>query len=213
MRRLLKRLRGSKTDPELLAGLTHASRYCGLLQASLEAHRQARRLDPNILTTVSHTYFAVGDYQAALDASGPDFGYFTTLRVAMLGRVEEAIAMLKEKEATVSERLGQAFMFSLRMLLEGNPEASVKASDELIIGGFQDPEGQYYLARQLAYLSDICPERPNVLKYNRRWSDTSATHRWLPIWVARSNSRRRWLQANPRNSASTASGSDRGVQG
>ena len=70
MRRLLKRLRSSKTDPELFAGLTHASRYCGLLQASLEADRQARRLDPNIHTTVTHTYFAMGDYQGALEAAG-----------------------------------------------------------------------------------------------------------------------------------------------
>jgi serine/threonine protein kinase len=155
LRRLLKRLRSSKTDPDLLAGLTHASRYCGLLQASIEADRQARQLDPNIRTTVAHTFFALGDYQGALDAAGADFGYFTALRVAMLGRVEEAIAFLKEKEATVSERLGLVFLGSLRAVLEGNRELSLKASDELISGGFQDPEGQYYLARQLAYLSDI----------------------------------------------------------
>ena len=155
MRRLLKRLRTSKTDPELFAGLAHASRYCGLLQASLEAHRQARRLDPNIRTGVTHTCFAMGDYQGALEAAGEDFGYFGPLRLAMLGRVEEAIALLKEKEPVVSERLGQVFMISLRTLLEGNREASLEASDELISRGFEDPEGRYYLARQLAYLSDI----------------------------------------------------------
>jgi serine/threonine protein kinase/tetratricopeptide (TPR) repeat protein len=154
LRRLLKRLRSSKTDPELLAGLTHASRYCGLLHASLEAHRQARRLDPNISTTVTHTYFAMGDYQGALEAAFGDFGYFTPLRLAMLGRVEEAIAMLKEKEPAVPQRRGQVFMRSLRALLEGNQEASLEPSDELIKAGFQDPEGQYYMARQLAYLGD-----------------------------------------------------------
>jgi serine/threonine protein kinase/tetratricopeptide (TPR) repeat protein len=155
MRRLLKRLRASKTDPELFAGLSHASRYCGLLQASLEAHRQARRLDPNIRTGVTHTYFAMGDYQGALETGGHDFGYFGPLRLAMLGRVEEAVALLKEKEPVVSERLGLVFMISLRALLEGNREASLQASDELISAAFRDPEGRYYLARQLAYLSDI----------------------------------------------------------
>jgi len=154
LRRLLKRLRISKTDPDLFAGLTHASRYCGLLQASLEADRQARRLDPNIQTTVSHTYFAKGDYQASLDAGGRDFGYFTPLRFAMLGRVEEAIAMLKEKELSVSERLGQVFMNSLRTLLEGNREASLQTSYDLMIATIKDPEGEYYLVRQLAYLSE-----------------------------------------------------------
>jgi serine/threonine protein kinase/tetratricopeptide (TPR) repeat protein len=155
MRRLLKRLRSSKTDPELFAGLTHASRYCGLLQASLEADRQARRLDPNIQTTVPHTYFALGDYQGALEKTVRDFGYFIPLRLAMLGRVEEAIAMLKEKEPVVPERRGQVFMISLRTLLEGNRDASLKASDELIDRAFMDPEGSYYMARQLAYLSHI----------------------------------------------------------
>jgi tetratricopeptide (TPR) repeat protein len=155
LRRLLKRLRSSKSDPELFAGLTHASRYCGLLQASLEADRQARRLDPNIHTTVTHTYFAMGDYPGALAAAGWDFGYFAPLRLAMLGRVEEAIAMLREKEPSVSERIGQVFMISLRSLLEGNRELSITVSDELMNGSFPDPEGAYYLARQIAYLSDI----------------------------------------------------------
>jgi predicted Zn-dependent protease len=154
LRRLLQRLRGSKSDPDLFAGLAHASRYCGLLQASLEAHRAARRLDPNIKTTVMHTFFAMGDYQSSLAVVPSDFGYFTPLRLAMLGRVEEAIALLKEKESVVPERRGQVFMLSLRTLLEGNREASLEASDELIKGGFKDPEGKYYLARQLAYLGD-----------------------------------------------------------
>jgi hypothetical protein len=123
--------------------------------ASLEADRQARRLDPNIHTTVTHAYFAMGNYQRALELAGRDFGYFTALRLAMLGRVEEAIAILKEKEPGLSERLGQVFMISLRALLEGNREASLQASDELMNGAFKDPEGKYYLARQLAYLGDF----------------------------------------------------------
>jgi len=155
MRRLVKRLRSSKTDPDLFAGLTHASRYCGLLRESIEADRLARRLDPNIRTTVTHTYFAMGDYQGAIDLAGADFGYFEPLRLAMVGRVEEAIAILKEKEPTVSERLGQRLMFALRMLLEGNREASLAASDERMRAAFKDPEGEYYLSRQLAYLSDV----------------------------------------------------------
>jgi eukaryotic-like serine/threonine-protein kinase len=154
MRRLLKRLRSSKTDPELFAGVTHASRYCGLLQASIEADRQARRLDPNIHTTVTHTYFAMGNYQAALETVGNDFGYFTPLRLAMLGRTHEAIAILKEKESTVSENRGVMFMYSLRSLLEGRREASLQASYELVNQPIKDPEGEYYMARQLAYLSD-----------------------------------------------------------
>ena len=155
MKRLLKRLASSQSDPELFSGLTHASRYCGLLEASIEADRQARRFDPNIHTTVTHSYFAMGDYQRAVETGGGDFGYFGPLRLAMLGRVDEAIALLKEKEPAVSERIGQVFMVSLRALLEGNREVSLRLSDELMNGAFRDPEGVYYLARQLAYLSEV----------------------------------------------------------
>ncbi len=155
MKRLLKRLRSSKTDPELFAGLTHATRYCGLLQASIEADRQARRLDPNIQTTAAHTRFAMSDYQGALDAPGGDFGYFIPVRLAMLGRVEEAIQILKDKELVAPVERGRVFMIALRTLLEGNREASLKASDELTERAFMDPEGKYYLARQLAYLPDV----------------------------------------------------------
>jgi serine/threonine protein kinase/tetratricopeptide (TPR) repeat protein len=161
IKRLLKRLRSSQSDPELFSGLSHASRYCGLLQASIEADRQARRFDPNIHTTVTHTYFAMGDYQRALETAHRDFGYFGPLRLVMLGRVEEAIALLKEKELTVSERIGKVFMISLRALLEGDREVSLELSDELMNRNFPDPEGGYYLTRQLAYLRDA--ERATLL--------------------------------------------------
>jgi hypothetical protein len=110
---------------------------------------------------VTHTYFAIGDYQSASDSAAADFGYFAPLRIAMLGRVQEAIALLKEKEPAVPERRGRVFMLSLRALLEGDRDQSLQASDELIGDGFQDPEGVYYLARQLAYLNE--PGRANRL--------------------------------------------------
>lgn len=154
IRRLLTRLRSSRSDPDLFAGLTHASRYCGLLQASLEADRQARRFDPNIRTTVTHTYFAMGNYQGAKETAGSDLAYFRALRLAMLGRVEEAIAVLKKNEHADSGPVG-VFMVSLCALLEGNPETSLRAIDEQVSGTFMDPEGRYYVARQLAYLNDI----------------------------------------------------------
>ena len=46
------------------------------------------------------------------------------------------------------------FISSLRTLLEGNLRGEPEASDEMMTGTFRDPEGKYYLARQLAYLSD-----------------------------------------------------------
>jgi len=41
---------------------------------------------------------------------------------------------------------------SLRALLEGKREESLVSSEELMKATFRDPEGMYYLARQLSYL-------------------------------------------------------------
>ncbi len=55
MVRLLGRARSA--DPEQFAGLVSACRYCGLLQESIAADHQARRLEPRVRTSVVHTWF------------------------------------------------------------------------------------------------------------------------------------------------------------
>jgi hypothetical protein len=51
--RLLERAVPKPSDPYLLAGLVQAGRYCGLVDVSIAAHEQARRLDPQIPTGVA----------------------------------------------------------------------------------------------------------------------------------------------------------------
>lgn len=46
------------------------------------------------------------------------------------------------------------YLTSLRALLEGKREESLEASEELMKATFRDPEGMYYLARQLSYLGE-----------------------------------------------------------
>jgi len=154
LKRLLERSAGTRNDPELFAGLTHACRYCGLLEASLAAHRQARGLDRNITTSVVHTYFLMGDYASALDASHADYGFATAISLAMLGKTERAIEVLREKEAATKGRLGRLYLTSLRAALMGDRSEAVRVSDEQLAGSFRDPEGWYYLARQLGYLNE-----------------------------------------------------------
>ena len=152
MRRLLGRAQQRRSDAELFAGLGHVCRYCGLLRPALIAHQEARRLDPLIPTSVMHTYFMLGDYERALENSGGDYGYGTALVLGMTGRVEEAVSMLRQRELGKPWRLGKLYLTSLRTLLEGKREESLAVSDELMQATFRDPEGMYYLARQLAYL-------------------------------------------------------------
>ncbi len=152
LKRLLGRARQRRTDAELFAGLGHVSRYCGLLQASLAAHQEARRLDPLISTSVMHTHFMRGDYGSALEAASDDYGYGLATALACLGRTQEAIATLREREESKPWRLGKLYLSSLRTLLEGSREESLAISEELMKATFRDPEGMYYLARQLSYL-------------------------------------------------------------
>jgi tetratricopeptide (TPR) repeat protein len=155
MKRLLDRARQRRSDAELFAGLAHVCRYCGLLQAALAAHREARRLDPLVPTSVNHTYFMLGDYQRALESSGSDFGYCLGLTLALLGRTDEAISTLRQREQINPPRLGRLYLTSLRALLEAKREESLEASVELRKATFRDPEGMYYLARQTSYLGQV----------------------------------------------------------
>jgi tetratricopeptide (TPR) repeat protein len=153
MKRLLDRAQRRRSDPELFAGLGHVCRYCGLLHAALRAQQEARRLDPLISTSINHTYFMLGDYQKALESCGGDFGYALGLTLASLGRTEEAVSKLRQREEIIW-RLGKLYLTSLRALLEGNRQESLEACDELRKATFRDPEGIYYLARQLSFLGE-----------------------------------------------------------
>jgi serine/threonine protein kinase/tetratricopeptide (TPR) repeat protein len=153
LKRLLDRANQRRSDAELFAGLGHVCRYCGLLQAALRAQQEARRLDPMISTSINHTYFMQGDYQKALESSGEDFGYALGLTLASVGRVEEAVSKLRQREQIIW-RLSKLYLTSLRALLEGNRKESLDACNELMKATFRDPEGVYYLARQLSYLGE-----------------------------------------------------------
>ena len=91
MVRLLGLARTTRNDPEIFAGLVHACRYCGLLEASEAAHREARRLDPHISTSVVYTWWARGDMERVIEETS-DAGDFElrTMAFVALGREDEA---------------------------------------------------------------------------------------------------------------------------
>ena len=87
----LRRLLGEATlhgnDPELFAGLVHACRYCGLFPQSIAAHAEARRLDPNVTTSVEQTLLMARDVDAMLAMQSPKLiaGADDGIRVIALG--------------------------------------------------------------------------------------------------------------------------------
>ena len=95
MVRLLNEAGRHGNDPELFAGLVHACRYCGLLDESIAAHFEARRLDPNMPTSFEQTLLMAGDLEnlKAVEPSpfvaGADEG-IRVIALGLAGRREEA---------------------------------------------------------------------------------------------------------------------------
>ncbi|MCA1651397.1 MAG: serine/threonine-protein kinase [Acidobacteria bacterium] len=85
--RLLGEANHHGNDPELFAGLVHACRYCGLYEQSVAAHAEARRLDPNVPTSVEQTLLMTGDIDRllAVEPTRIDAGADDAIRVIGLG--------------------------------------------------------------------------------------------------------------------------------
>ncbi len=87
MVRLLGQAQRHGNDPELFAGLVHACRYCGLFDESIAAHAEARRLDPNVPTSLDQTLLLAGDIDGLLAIELPRViaGADDAIRVVGLG--------------------------------------------------------------------------------------------------------------------------------
>lgn len=148
--------RAHTADPELLAGLVSACRYCGLLDASVAAHAGARDLEPTFHTSVGHTWFLQADYARVATVKIAEFPYIVAISLAELGRAEEAVLLLRALESKVPTRL-RDFIVAARTLLEGNAAESITAVGRIVSSDFRDPEGLFYLSRHLARLHELGP--------------------------------------------------------
>jgi len=99
MVRLLGEARRHGNDPELFAGLVHACRYCGLFDEAIAAHVEARRLDPNVPSSLEQTLLMTGDIDRLLSLefprliAGADDG-IRVIGLGLAGRRDEARALL-----------------------------------------------------------------------------------------------------------------------
>jgi len=149
--RLLGEAARHGNDPELFAGLVHACRYCGLLEQSIAAHEEARRLDPNVPTSIEGTILMTGDVERLLQIEGPkgSAGSDSVIRVVGLGlagRREEALLSLAEHRKTAQLNTFQAYADSLEAWLRRKPAemlAGVKQLDALTI--MDDPEAIFQI--------------------------------------------------------------------
>jgi eukaryotic-like serine/threonine-protein kinase len=152
MARLLDRI-GSNSDPEIFTGLVIACRFCGLLDASLAADRQARRLDPAVRTSVMYTHFMLGDWERAIATDTDRMRWVTNWTLPLVGRVDEAIASYTDLESRALPGLMHDLIKASRLTLEGKRDEAFKVV-ELFFQRTFDPEGLYFTARVLAQLGE-----------------------------------------------------------
>ena len=153
--RLLGRLEDAPHSPDLYAGLVHACRFCGLLDASVAAHRQAQRFNSRVPTSVTQTYFVLGHYERCLQTYREDLGYIGALALHSLGRSGEALALITEREQWRQTQLGLRFLHGLRALIEGRRDDCVGISDEAVARHRLGGEELFYLARHYAWAGDV----------------------------------------------------------
>ena len=104
------------------------------------------------MTSAEHTYFLLGEYEKTLAFYDTKAGYYLdAAALAGMGRNEEALERLRQREGTGSSAgLVGAAMHSLRAYLEGDFAACQRAIPELDTLTRPDPEALFYLARHLA---------------------------------------------------------------
>lgn len=156
MLRLLDRVHHGTNDPVVFSGLVIAFRYCGLLDASVAAHEQARRLDANILTSVAHTFRMMSRYEDALAAIHPERDIVDAAFIhEAMGHHEEAVALFekrtRESAAAGANRTPEfvSFLEIYSGTLHRDPSVVPLFAR---FDAFPDPEGQYYLGRSLVRL-------------------------------------------------------------
>jgi hypothetical protein len=153
--RLTGRALARNAVPEIYAGLVYAARFCGLASESLTFHYEAKRLDPGVSTSVTQTYFQIGDYLRCLETAGEDLGYIGPAALEALGQREQAIARLRARvQDGVPLKGGWLLVASLLATIEGDRTRTLGLVEQFLEGGYVGAEAQTYIARQLIHLGE-----------------------------------------------------------
>jgi serine/threonine protein kinase len=124
--RLLGQANRHGNDAELFAGLVHACRYCGLFDEALAAHAEARRLDPNVPTSLDQTLLMIGDVDQLTAPelprvlAGADDG-IRVMGLGLAGRREEARKILLDMRRASSIAAFQAWYEYLMAWVDRRP--------------------------------------------------------------------------------------------
>jgi TolB-like protein len=155
MVRLLERAKTRANDPQLFAGLVLTCRFCGLLEASVAADRRARHLDPGVRTSVHYTYELLGEWDRAIEYDDEDMKYVTRVCLLASGRVEEGTRRARDHVQSDLPGLERHIIASGLAALEGRREDCLRSVDLLMGSSFRDPEGRFFLVRNLCRIGAV----------------------------------------------------------
>jgi TolB-like protein/tetratricopeptide (TPR) repeat protein len=151
MVRLLQCAETCRTSPDLFVALVLCCRFCGLLEPSLAAHNRARKLDPQVATSVSHTYYQLGDFEEALRNVSAGSWAIQGMSLGTIGRAAEAVSVFRNLEESPIPTPMRAFLTAWRAMFEGNRAESIDAA-ERCIKQYVDPEGVFYMGLIMAHV-------------------------------------------------------------
>jgi non-specific serine/threonine protein kinase len=158
--RLLREADRHGNDPELFAGLVHACRYCGLYEQSIAAHEEARRLDPNVHTSVEQTILMTGDIERLLAVAPPPIlaGVDDGIRViglGLAGRRDEARGGLLQMRQAARLPAFQSWIGCLKDWLDRRPADIVVTMSTLgPLRIMDDPEAIFQMGWLLCDLGE-----------------------------------------------------------
>jgi non-specific serine/threonine protein kinase len=123
--RLIREADRRGNDPELFAGLVHVCRYGGLFDEAIAAHAEARRLDPNVATSLLQTVLMTDDIDRLLNlepnVGGADEG-IRVMGLGFAGRYEDARKLLFEIRDAVTVPTFRVWWEFLQAWLERRPD-------------------------------------------------------------------------------------------
>jgi serine/threonine protein kinase len=152
--RLLERVRRATSEPELFAGLVHACRYCGLLDASVAADERARSLDPGVRTSVAQTFVLMGDWERAMAADRSDPPFTTAHALIELGRGDEAVALIRKHVRRGTQPQLDHLLEAMLASLESRHDDVIRETHALVDSGFGDHEVLFHWSAALAQAGD-----------------------------------------------------------
>ncbi|MFI5372419.1 MAG: hypothetical protein ACHQ52_12745 [Candidatus Eisenbacteria bacterium] len=150
--RLLGVVSRNPNDPLGYTGLVAATRYAGLLEASLAAHARVMTLDPTMMTSVYYTYGTLNRWEDALGATRPGFGFDRVRALLHLGRDDEARGLIDRLTPTAG-MAGSHWILMARAALERDPTLLAAVADT--IERTPDPESNTMSATVLARAGDL----------------------------------------------------------